>query len=307
MRPIGDGWERMDNRAGLIRQLKKIELETNALAGGLQPGLHPSLFKGRGMEFAEIREYVPGDDVRTIDWKVTARYNHPFVREYTEERDKTFYFVADISGSATFGSSTTKQQKMLEVTASLAFAALRNNDRIGLCLFSDRVEKFLPARRGRKHLVTLLNTLVDHKPVSRKTDLTSAALFLGTAIRRRSSVVILSDFAAPGVSSALKILCRRHEVIAVRVTDPREEELPDIGTVVLEDPETGEQVTVDTSDAGFRGRYAELVAEAGRELDAGFLRAGIGTVSLMTTDPYDIALNRFFRGMKHRRRNGRLL
>ena len=151
----------MDDRAGLIRRLKKIELATNALVEGLQPGLHHSLFKGRGMEFAEIREYVPGDDVRTIDWKVTARYNHPFVREYTEERDQTFYFVVDISGSGTFGSLTTKQEKMFEVTASLAFAALRNNDRIGLCLFSDRVEKFLPAHRGKKHLVTLLNTLVD--------------------------------------------------------------------------------------------------------------------------------------------------
>jgi uncharacterized protein (DUF58 family) len=298
----------VDDRAGLIRRLKKIELTTNALVEGHQPGLHHSLFKGRGMEFAEIREYVPGDDIRAIDWKVTARYNHPFVREYTEERDQTFYFVVDISGSGTFGSSVTKQEKMLEVTAGLAFAALRNNDLIGLCLFSDRVEKYLPARRGKKHLVTILNTLVDHEPVSEKTDLAAAARFLGNVLRRRSSVVVISDFAAPDVSSALKVLCRRHEVIAVRVTDPREQELPDAGTVTLEDPETGEQVTVDTSDAVFRTQYAALVEESGRELTAGFSRAGIGNVSLTTTDPYDSALNQFFRGMKRkRRRNGRLL
>jgi uncharacterized protein (DUF58 family) len=298
----------MDGRAGLVRRLKKIELTTNALVEGLQPGLHHSLFKGRGMEFAEIREYVPGDDVRAIDWKVTARYNHPFVREYTEERDQTFYFVADISGSGTFGSTATKQEKMLEVTASLAFAALRSNDRIGLCLFSDRVEKFLPAHRGKKHLITLLNTLVDHEPVSKKTDLAVAARFLGTVIRRRCSVVIISDFVAPDVTGALKVLSRRHEVIAVRVSDPREQELPDVGTVLLEDPETGEQVTVDTSDAVFRKHYADLVAESGRELAAGFSRAGIGNISLLTTDPYDIPLNQFFQGTKRkRRRNGRFL
>jgi uncharacterized protein (DUF58 family) len=298
----------MDDRAGLIRQLKKIELITNALVEGLQPGLHHSLFRGRGMEFADIREYVPGDDVRAIDWKVTARYNHPFVREYTEEHDQTFYFVVDISGSGTFGSLTTKQEKMLEVTAGLAFAALRNNDRIGLCLFSNRVEKFLPAHGGKKHLVTLLNTLVDYEPVSPKTDIAAVARFLGTVLRRRSSLIVLSDFQAPYAVEALKLLCRRHEVIAVRVTDVREQNLPDVGTVVLEDLETGEQVTVDTSDAAFRSQYAARVAVSGQKLAAGFSRAGIGNVSLMTTDPYDILLNRFFRGMKRkRRRNGRLL
>ncbi|MGB7788490.1 DUF58 domain-containing protein [Methanoregula sp.] len=298
----------MDDRAGLVRRLKKIELTTNALVEGLQPGLHHSLFKGRGMEFAEIREYVPGDDVRSIDWKVTARYNHPFIREYSEERDQTFYFAVDISGSGTFGSGIPKQEKMLEVMACLAFAALRNNDRIGLCLFTDRVEKFLPAHRGKKHLVTLLNTLIDHEAVSPKTDLSAAARFLGTAIRRRSSMIILSDFMSPDVPGALKILSRRHEVITVRVTDVREQELPDVGTIALEDPETGEQVIVDTSDAAFRKQYAALVAESGRELAAGLSRAGIGYVSLLTTDSCEIPLNQFFRGMKQKRRkHGRLL
>jgi uncharacterized protein (DUF58 family) len=297
----------MEDRTDLIRQLKKIEITTNALVEGLQSGLHHSLFKGHGVEFAEIREYVPGDDIRSIDWKVTARYNRPFIKEYAEERDQTFYFVVDISGSGTFGSETSKQKKMLEVTASLAFAALRNNDRIGLCLISDQVEKFLPAKRGKKHLVSILNTLIDHKAVSVKTDLTVAARFLGTILRRRSSVIILSDFISPDFLGALKTLSRRHEVIAIRVTDEREHELPDVGTLALEDSETGEQVIVDMSDAGFRTRYSVLVDEAEETLTAGFSRAGIGNVSLMTTDPYDIPLQQFFRGMKRRRNNGRIL
>ena len=298
----------MENRTDLIRQLKKIEITTNALVEGLQSGLHHSLFKGHGVEFAEIREYVPGDDIRSIDWKVTARYNRPFIKEYAEERDQTFYFVVDISGSGTFGSDTSKQKKMLEVTASLAFAALRNNDRIGLCLFSDRVEKFLPAKRGKKHLVLLLNTMIEHKAVSIKTDLSAAARFLGTVLARRSSVIIVSDFASPYFLGALKTLRRRHEVIAIRVTDAREHELPDVGILALEDAETGEQVIVDTSDTGFRTRYSALVEESDRTLAAGLSRAGIGHVSLLTTDPYDIPLKQFFRGMKRRRQNhGRIL
>src|SRR5208337_3359569 len=206
----------MDDRAGLVRRLKKIELTTNALVEGLQPGLHHSLFKGRGMEFAEIREYVPGDDVRSIDWKVTARYNHPFIREYSEERDQTFYFAVDISGSGTFGSGIPKQEKMLEVMACLAFAALRNNDRIGLCLFSDRVEKFIPAKRGKRHLFSILNTLAFHKPLSLKTDLATALRFLANTIPRRSSFIILSDFTSPPFGKPLGVLVHKHEVVAIR-------------------------------------------------------------------------------------------
>lgn len=296
----------METRADLIRQLSKIEITTSALVEGLQPGLHHSLFKGQGVEFAEIREYVPGDDVRSIDWKVTARYNRPFIKEYTEERDQTFYFVVDISGSGTFGSATSKQKKMLEVTASLAFAALKNNDRIGLCLVSDRMEKFLPAKRGKKHLVSILNTLIDHKPVSAKTDLSVAVRFLSSILTRKCSVIILSDFASPDFQGALRTLRRRHEVIAIRVTDVREHELPDLGTLALEDAETGELVIVDTSDVDFRIRYAALVKEAEKTLTAGLSRAGIGHVSLLTTEPYDIPLQQFFLGMK-RRNHGRIL
>ncbi len=293
----------MDDRTELIRQLKKIDLATGVLVEGLQSGLHHSVFKGQGVEFSEIREYIPGDDIRSIDWKVTARYNHPFIKEFTEERDQTFYFVVDISGSSGFGSDTTKQRKILEVTASLAFAAIKNNDRIGLVLFSDRVEKYIPAKRGRKHLATLFNVMIDHTPASQKTDLAAAIKFLANILSRRSSVIILSDFVSPEFFLPLRILRRRHEVIAIRVNDPREQELPDVGLIELEDPESGEQVLVDTSDPEFRQRYLELVTEADRELHAKFAQNRIAETELLTGEPYDIPLKRFFRGISKRRVN----
>ncbi|MCK9630873.1 MAG: DUF58 domain-containing protein [Methanoregula sp.] len=292
----------MEGRNELIRQIKKIELRTGILVEGLQSGLHHSVFKGQGIEFADIREYVPGDDIRSIDWKVTARYNHPFIKEYTEERDQTFYFIADISGSGTFGSRTTKQQKILELIASLGFAALKNNDRVGLCLFSDRVEKFIPAKRGKKHLVGILNTLIDHKPVSDRTDIGTAVKFLVTALSRKSSVIILSDFISPDFMLPLRILCRRHEVIALRISDERERELPDVGYIELEDPETGEQLLVDTSDQAFRERYRTLVEDAEKTLHHEFMKNRIHELALTTDEPYEIPVKTFFAGLAGRRR-----
>ena len=292
----------MEDRNELIRQIKKIELATGILVEGLQSGLHHSVFRGQGIEFAEIREYVPGDDIRSIDWKVTARYNHPFIKEYTEERDQTFYFMVDISGSGTFGSETTKQKKILELVASLGFAALKNNDRIGLCLFSDKVEKFIPAHRGRKHLVGILNTMIDHKPASDRTDLGSAAKFLSRVLSRRSSVIILSDFISPSFMLPLRILRRRHEVIALRISDERERDLPDVGYIELEDPETGEQVLVDTSDEEFRERYRALVDEAETTLHHDLAKHHIHELALTTDEPYEIPVKQFFTGISGRRR-----
>ena len=297
----GDGYP--DERAGLIRQIKKIDIATGVLVEGLQTGFHHSVFKGQGIEFTEIREYTPGDDIRAIDWKVTARYNHPFVKEYAEERDQTFYFVADISGSSGFGSEVTKKRRILEITASLAFAAIRNNDRIGLVLFSDRVETFIPAKRGRNHLAELLNVVISHRPVSKGTDLAAAARFLAAILARRSSLVILSDFAAPSFLLPLRVLRRRHEVIAIRITDPREQDLPDVGLIELEDPETGEQVLADTSDPGFRQRYRNLVAEDETRLHQDFARNRIPEIIVSTTEPYDVPLRKFFTRVSTARRN----
>jgi uncharacterized protein (DUF58 family) len=292
----------MEDRNELICELQKIELTTKILVEGLHSGEHHSVFKGHGVEFADIREYVAGDDIRSIDWKVTARFNRPFVREFTEERDQTFYFLVDVSGSGLFGSEVTKQRKILEVFASLAFAALRNHDRVGLCLFSDRIEKFIPAKRGKKHLVSVIDALITHHPASKKTDLSQALRFLFRILSRRSSVIILSDFTSLAFFPALAILRKRHEVIAVRVTDKREQELPDIGRIALEDPEKGDQIVVDTSDSGFRARYAILVQHFERKTTDRFTRAGVGTVALSTDEPYEIPLRRFFRDMKTGRR-----
>jgi uncharacterized protein (DUF58 family) len=292
----------MEDRNELIRQIRKIELRTGNLVEGLQAGLHHSVFKGQGIEFAEIREYVPGDDIRAIDWKVTARYNHPFIKEYTEERDQTFYFMVDISGSGSFGSNTTKQKKILEIVSSLGFAALKNNDRTGLCLFSDRVEKFVVARRGRKHLVGMLNTLIDHRPVSGRTDLGEAAKFLAKVLPRRCSVIILSDFVSPAFMLPLRILRRRHEVIALRVIDTREREIPDVGYIELEDPENGEQLLVDTSDAAFRERYREIVSEAEKALHNDLARHRLHGLTITTDEPYEQPLRAFFAGIDGRRR-----
>lgn len=293
----------MDERHELIRHIQRIELETGILAGGISTGLHRSRFQGQGIEFSEIREYVHGDDIRSIDWNVTARYNHPFIREYTEERDQMFCLVADISGSGTFGSATTKQRKILELVAGLAFAAITNHDRVGLCLFSDRVERFIPAKRGKKHLVSLLNTFIDHQPVSGRTDLGAAAQYLVTALPRKSTIIILSDFISPSFNRPLKVLSRQHEVIAIRIIDPRERELPAVGCIELEDPETGEQVLADTSDDAFRERYRLLVADAERALYQTFLQNHIRELVLLTDEPYANALTAFFRGLSNRRRS----
>ena len=290
--PAGDA--KKDERTELIRQIKKIDIATGVLVEGLQTGFHHSVFKGQGIEFTEIREYTAGDDIRAIDWKVTARYNHPFVKEFTEERDQTFYFVADISGSSGFGLHTAKKRKILEITASLAFAGVRNNDRIGLVLFSDRVEKFIPAKRGRKHLAELFNVMIGHRPVSKKTDLAVALQFLATAIARRSSIIILSDFVSPSFSLPLRVLRRRHEVIAIRITDPREQDLPDVGLIKLEDTESGEQFLADTSDPGFRQRYHGLVAEYDDGLHRDFARSRIPDMAISTDEPYDVPLKKFF-------------
>lgn len=297
----------MDDRTELIRTLSAIDLSTGILVEGIQAGLHHSVFRGQGIEFSEIREYVPGDDIRSIDWKVTARYDRPFIKEFSEERDQTFYFVVDISGSGGFGSKVTKQRKTLEVLAGLAFAAVRNNDRIGLLLVSDHVEKFIPARSGRKHLVSLFNAVIAHTAASTKTDLAAAATFLANALPRRCSVIVLSDFLSPPFIRPFSILRRRHEVIAIRITDPRERELPDVGSIEIEDPETGEQLLVDTSDREFRDRYAALVSEADEGLHADFARTRIADVRLSTDEPYGTVLNRFFAGLARRRSYGRVL
>lgn len=297
-----------DRRKELIRQIKRIDITTKQVVQGLRAGYHHSVFRGQGIEFAEIREYVPGDDIRAIDWKVTARLSRPFIKQFAEEREQTFYVVLDVSGSGGFGSSVTRQRRAIEIAASLIFAAVENNDRIGLCLVSDQVEKFVRAKGGRRHAVRLLNIILDNKPCSRRTDLAAALRFLCHVLKRRSSVILISDFDSPPFFRDLAILRRRHEVIAIRLTDPVEENLPDVGLLALEDLESGEQVLVDTSDEEFRERYRRLVAGSEEELDHELMQSGTAFISVLTTEPYDVPLKQLFGGVPGRRRfRGRIL
>ncbi len=286
--------------ADLIRQIRRIELRTAALADGSCAGPYRSPLRGSGMALANLREYIPGDDARAIDWKASARLDRLFVREYEEERSQTYYLILDRSGSAAFGSSISKDRRILEVAASLIFAAHRQNGRIGLCIVTDQVERFIPARPGRSQVIRLVQTLVTHRSTGTGTDLAAAFRFLCTRVRRRCSVIVLSDFDDPGFARDLAHLRRRHETTAIRVTDPAEDCLPDVGPVILEDPETGEQVLVDTSDPTFRRAYADAVAEADRRIEGALRSCRVPEVRVSTEEPYDLPLRRLYAHPRYR-------
>jgi uncharacterized protein (DUF58 family) len=280
----------------LLHSLQTIELKTSILVEGLSAGEHRSLFKGQGIEFSEIREYVPGDDIRTIDWKVTARLNRPYIKDFSEERDQRYYFLIDGSASGSFGSQISKAQRILEVTASLMFAAQKQHEQIGLCIFTDRIEQYIPARRGRRHLLALLNALIAYTPHPGGTDLAAVLKQFTPLVKRQSSVIIISDFFTEDPAPALSILRLHHEVSAIRVTDPREHELPDCGLMMFEDEESGEQLLVDTSDPAIRERY-RLATEAATNVFSNMCRrCRVTQVRLSTDEPYDIPLKRLFGG-----------
>ena len=287
-------------RADLIRQIRRIELKTATLADGSCLGQRRSPFRGSGMALANLREYLPGDDARAIDWKASARFDRLIVREFEEERSQTYYIVLDRSGSATFGSSISKDRRILEVAASLIFAAHRQNGRVGLCIVTDRVEIFIPARPGKSQVIRLVQALVSHRPAGRGTDLSLAFRFLCTRVRRRCSVIVLSDFDDPKFARDLSLLRRRHEATAIRVTDPAEGSLPDVGLVFLEDPETGEQVLADTSDPAFRSAYADAVVAADRHIEESLRSCRVPEVRVSTDEPYDLPLRCFYAHPRYR-------
>lgn len=278
----------------LVRLIRSVDIITRTRVTGQKAGVHISLFKGQGIEFSEIREYVPGDDIRSIDWKVTARYGIPHVKEFTEERDQTFYFVIDLSGSHAFGSTVSKYRMMLEIFASLVFAAVRYHDRAGLLIVTDTVERFIPARGGRAHAVHLIHEVTNHTPKSSGSDIRPALTHILTRLRRMASVVIISDFCMPDFSRELSLLRQHHEVFAIRVTDPRESELPDVGLIELEDAETGEQILVDTSDEIFRNEYRNIVAAADLRILNTLRRCHVPMEEVRTTDDWLIPLQRLF-------------
>ena len=287
----------------LLRKVRRIEIRTNRLVNEVLAGEYHSVFRGRGMEFDEVREYTPGDDVRTIDWNVTSRMGHPYVKKYVEERELTVVLLVDASASGDFGTvGSTKRDMAAEVCALLAFSAIRNHDRVGLLIFTDREERYVPPRKGRNHVLRVIREVLTFAPVGRKTDLTLALESLARGFRRRSVAFVISDFLDQGFERALRLANRKHDLIALSLSDPRESDLPAVGILELEDAETGRRVLVDTWDRRTRSRFAEAARERVAARRRLFRQNKVDFVELSTDRPYDAPLVRFFHERARRAR-----
>jgi uncharacterized protein (DUF58 family) len=289
----------------IVKKLRKIEIHTARLANDQLAGSYHSVFKGRGMAFSEVRQYQPGDDVRFIDWNVSARMNDTYVKVFTEEREMTVMLLVDVSASERFGSvAQPKNETVAEVAALLAFSAIKNNDRVGLILFSDRVERFVPPKKGAGHVMRVVTEMLNAKPEHRGTDIRCALELLGHVVKRKAVVFLISDFIADGYERALRITSARHDLIPIQVVDVREEELPDLGVVLMEDLETGALFEVDTSSKRARDAYATRIAKqrAGREQL--FKRLSLDHLTIYTDRSYVRPIADLFRLRQKRERHG---
>jgi uncharacterized protein (DUF58 family) len=292
----------------ILRKVRHIEIRTKRLVNDSLAGEYHSVFKGRGMNFDEVREYVPGDEVRTIDWNVTARAGRPFIKKFVEERELTLMLLVDVSASGDFGSGAQSKREMAaELASVLAFSAVRNSDKVGLILFSDQVELYVPPRKGRHHVLRLVREILGFEPKHRGTDLVQALDFTNHVLSRRAIVFLLSDFQTAGDPDATVAALRRalrqtncrHDLVAMHVYDPREQELPDFGLLAVEDAETGELLEVDTGDERVRQRFNDVAREDSNRLRRAFNGEAVDSLSLSTGEPYLPALMGFF---KHRER-----
>ncbi len=279
----------------ILKKIRRLELRTKRLVDSMFAGSYHSVFKGRGMNFEEVREYNPGDEIRSIDWNVTARMNAPYVKKFTEERELTVMLVVDVSASGDFGSvDSSKRELAAEVASILAFSAIRNNDKVGLLLFTDEVELFIHPKKGRLHILRLIREMLYFKPRHRGTNIAAALEYLNKVVTRRAVVFLISDFLDRGYSRPLSVTSRRHDLIAIPVVDPGEEDLPDVGIVTLEDPETGEQIDVNTSSRALRGAYLALEERRKKSIDQEFSKLGIDMIPLRTDEDYLPVLRAFF-------------
>ena len=281
----------------ILRKIRKIELRTRGLVRESIGGEYHSCFKGEGIDFEDFREYQPGDEVRSIDWNVTARMGAPFVKKFVEQRELTVFLAIDVSASGNYGShGPSKRELMAEVAALLAFSALQNKDKVGLILFTDEIELFVPAKKGSSHALRLIREILYHRPMRHQTDLAPPVHILQNHMRRRSLVFMISDFLFPGdLSNELKTVSRQHDIVAVQVSDPAERTLPSAGRCRLEDPETGAQIEINTSSAKVRRAFSEESARWQKELDSQFRRLAIDKISLSTDQDYLPALHGFFK------------
>lgn len=280
----------------LLKKVRKIEIKTRRLSDHVFGGEYHSTFKGRGMTFSEVRQYQFGDDVRTIDWNVTARYNEPYIKVFEEERELTMMLVADISGSEFFGTDTQfKNEIITEIAATLAFSAMQNNDKIGLILFSDEIELFIPPKKGKYHVLRIIRELIEFKPQSKKTDLTQALKYLTNVMKKKAIVFVLSDFITEGYNDALKIVARKHDVTGIRVYDRREEAIPNLGMVQMQDEETGELMLVNTGSKRVRRDYEIFYKERVAEYQDTFLKSGAGVINCRVDESYVKKLLGYFK------------
>ncbi len=285
----------------ILKKVRQIEIRTGRLVNDVFAGEYESIFKGRGMEFHEVREYVPGDDIRSIDWNVTARAGHPYVKKFVEERELTVIIMADMSGSGSFGTKNKmKVELMAEIGAVLSFSAIKNNDKVGLLLFTDKVEKFIPPKKGRPHVLRVIRELLYYKPESRKTSINSALEYLGKVLKKRAVIFLMSDFIDSGYERLLGILNKRHDIIGISISDPREKDLTDIGLVQFEDAETEEVLFLDTGDDLLKKEFTKKRLSFIGARDKVFKSMGLDSIEISTDKPYIEPLILFFKARAKR-------
>lgn len=290
----------MERIKEMLKKVNRIELITKKPAEGLISGSYHSVFKGRGIEFSEVREYIPGDDIRSIDWNVTARFNKPYIKEFVEERDIDVYIAIDISRSNEFGWKRQKKEVIWEIASSLMFAALKNNDNIGLCLFSERIEKFIKAGKGKKLFLRLLREMIYHQPRYAMTDINQPLSQLYRILKKRSIIFVISDFICKGFEKSLKLLKNRHDVILIKVTDPRERKIPESGYILLEDEETGEQLLINISSQTAKDFQRKREREE-KDFEKKMKKLGVDVISVSTEEDFYIPIKRFFKMRRMRR------
>lgn len=286
----------------LLKKVRKIEIKTRGLSNQIFSGEYHTAFKGRGMAFSEVREYMPGDDIRTIDWNVTARFNNPYVKIFEEEREMTVMLLVDMSGSKDFGTvEKTKRELITELCAVLSFSAIQNNDKIGVIFFSDQIEKFIPPKKGKSHILRIIRELIEFTPEHKKTNISQALKYFTNVIKKRSIAFLISDFIDKDYEEALKIANRKHDVVGLRIYDRRENELPDIGLIKVKDAETGEQRWLDTSDHKVRTSYKAASLEFEDKLKKLLNRSGVDYTSIATNQSYVTPLVNLFKKREGRR------
>ncbi len=285
----------------LLKKVRKIEIRTKGLVNQIFSGEYHSVFKGRGMTFSEVREYQFGDEIRTIDWNVSARFNHPYVKVFEEERELTVMLLVDVSGSGEFGTVTQfKKDVAAEICAVLAFSAIQNNDKVGVIFFSDIIEKFIPPKKGRTHILRIVRELLDFQPTHRQTKIGEGLRYLTSAIKKRSTAFLISDFLDEGYDDALKIAAKKHDLIGVRLFDPRESELVPVGLMRVRDAETGEATWIDTADSSVRNHYARWWRDRDEQRKKLLRRSGVDAIDIRIDQSYVSPLVAFFRAREKR-------